>query len=273
MSKPAVFVGSSAEGLEFARATRGLLHADAEVTLWNEDFFQLGRTFIEALVDSLPRFDFAVLVLTPDDLVTSRGVESLSPRDNVIFELGLFIGHLGRARTFLLYADGSNVKVPSDLAGVTMATYQWPRADQSHSAAVGVACDRIRRVVKEMGHSERKLTREIGDIRDRQAEQQLQIDALAFVVRTYIPWPEFGHLWGLSVDKPFPYKATSLFKAELRRLRALGVIQGKPGVTVEGLPADGDLRDFFHITEAGIRYLDYRQRFEELATSAASDSG
>ena len=69
MNKPSVFIGSSSEGLEFARAVRSLLAQDAEITLWNEGFFGLGSTFIETLINALPRFDFAILVLTADDLV------------------------------------------------------------------------------------------------------------------------------------------------------------------------------------------------------------
>ena len=65
MNKPSLFIASSSEGLAFAQAVRTGLEADAEVTLWNEGVFPLGQTFIEALVNALPRFDFAVLVLTP----------------------------------------------------------------------------------------------------------------------------------------------------------------------------------------------------------------
>jgi predicted nucleotide-binding protein len=54
MSKPALFVGSSTEGLPFARAVRQQVDQDAEVTMWNEGFFELGQTFIETLVNSLP---------------------------------------------------------------------------------------------------------------------------------------------------------------------------------------------------------------------------
>jgi hypothetical protein len=269
MTKPTVFVGSSSEGLEFARATRALLTSDAEVTLWDEGFFQLGKTFIETLVDSLPRFDFAVLVLTPDDLVSSRGTETFGPRDNVIFELGLFMGQLGRARTFLMYESGAQTRIPTDLSGVTMAPYEWPRVDRSYRASVGSACDSIRQVIRELGPSERKLAMQLGDIRSRQAEQQLQIDALAFLLRTYIPWPELGHLWGLKLDQPFPFTKSQWFEAELRRLRALGVIEAKSGVTVAGLPETGDLKHFFHITDAGLRYLDYHEQFEGLRSDSA----
>jgi predicted nucleotide-binding protein len=88
MVKPSLFVGSSTEGLEFARAVRAELEADVEVTLWNDGFFELGSTFIETLLNALPRFDFGVLVLTSDDWVSSRDVTTFGPRDNVIFELG-----------------------------------------------------------------------------------------------------------------------------------------------------------------------------------------
>ena len=62
MSKPALFIGSSSEGIDFARAVRSLLAQDAEVTLWNEGFFLVGNTFIENLVNGLPRFDYAAVV-------------------------------------------------------------------------------------------------------------------------------------------------------------------------------------------------------------------
>jgi predicted nucleotide-binding protein len=99
--RPSVFVGSSSEGVEFARAVRAALEHDAEITLWDEGVFGLGQTFVESLTRALSRFDFAVVVLTPDDLVQSRSVEVFGPRDNVIFELGLFMGKLGRDRTFI----------------------------------------------------------------------------------------------------------------------------------------------------------------------------
>src|SRR5215472_13682938 len=125
MSKPALFVGSSSEGLEFARAVRALLDEDAEVTLWKEGLFDVGSTFIDSLIKALPRFDFAALILTGDDLLTSREITTLGPRDNVLFELGLFMGRLGRERTFVVRARSDHIKIPSDLAGLTTATYDW----------------------------------------------------------------------------------------------------------------------------------------------------
>lgn len=118
-NRPTVFIGSSSEGKKFAVAVQAALEADAEVTTWDQGFFTPGQTFIEGLIDGSSRFDFAVLLLTPDDVVQSRSAELLSPRDNVIFELGLFMGSLGRNRTFVVNPHGSDLKIPSDLAGLT----------------------------------------------------------------------------------------------------------------------------------------------------------
>src|SRR5579859_2797774 len=159
MTAPSVFIGSSSEGIEWARSVRSKLEPDAEVSLWDEGFFPLGTGFLEALVDSLPRFDFAVLILSADDRIESREEERVSPRDNVLFELGLFMGHLGRSRTFVLRDANAKLKIPSDLAGVSTATYHWPREDNNRVAAVGAACDNIRNVIRQLGLKETKLNK------------------------------------------------------------------------------------------------------------------
>src|ERR1035441_485913 len=137
-AKPALFIGSSKEGLRIAHAAEVHLRAESEVTLWNAGLFPLMHGTLEALVNSLDRFDFAVLVVTPDDLVTSRNETTLRGRDNVMFELGLFMGRLGRSRTFIL-CDPKAVNLPSDLAGVTVAVYDAVRADRSDSEAIAEA--------------------------------------------------------------------------------------------------------------------------------------
>jgi CRP/FNR family cyclic AMP-dependent transcriptional regulator len=64
------------------------------------------------------------LVFSPDDRVFSREVESNAPRDNIIFELGLGIGALGRERSFIVRPRGADLKIPTDLLGVTPLTYE-----------------------------------------------------------------------------------------------------------------------------------------------------
>ncbi|GAA4465615.1 hypothetical protein GCM10023170_075220 [Phytohabitans houttuyneae] len=128
-----------------------MLASDARLTLWNEGHFRSGDGFLETLVRSLDEFDFAILVATPDDSVLSRGVSALTPRDNVLFELGLFMGRLGRGRTFLVHPKQHELRLPSDLLGVTTLSCRWPDATadrraglQDFMSALGAACDTIR---------------------------------------------------------------------------------------------------------------------------------
>ncbi len=276
MAKPSLFVGSSSEGLEFARAARAELEVDAEVTLWNDGFFELGSTFIETLVNALPRFDFAVLVLTPDDWVSSRDVAAFGPRDNVIFELGLFMGHLGRSRTFMLHQRATTPKIPTDLSGVTTATYDWPRQDQSYRGAVGTACDSIRHAILALGLSETKTAHAIGALTQRQERQQeelstqkAQIRSLRVALQGIVTQYELDKLLGLEQPAPFLCYYSEDMYAELKRLRAMGLIQNHDNTGLSTLRRDYkdknrqfDLHRFFFLTKDGIEYLTLRRELQ-----------
>jgi hypothetical protein len=148
--RPALFIGSSTEGQELAFALQEGLDADAEVEVWSQGVFGLTETTLESLVLALDRFDFAALVVTPDDLSVKRGNSAPVPRDNVVFELGLFIGALGRERTFLVSDRTKTIEFPSDLAGVTRATFA-PHSSGNLVAALGAASTRIRGAMKRLG--------------------------------------------------------------------------------------------------------------------------
>lgn len=149
-NRPVVFIGSSVGGLPVAQALQLNLDRVAEVILWSQGVFGLSEGTLESLVGQVGNFDFAVLVLTPDDLTLSRGGESPSPRDNVLFELGLFMGGLGRSRTFIVYDRTAGLKLPSDLAGVTPATYQPPAAGSLQSA-LGAPSTSIQSAIENQG--------------------------------------------------------------------------------------------------------------------------
>jgi hypothetical protein len=148
--RPAIFVGSSSEGLPIAQAIQVLLDHVGEVEIWSQGVFGLSQGTLESLVLALSRFDFAVLVLTADDLKSQRGVSVLSPRDNVVFELGLFVGGLGRDRTFMVYDRTKQPELPSDLAGIEAATFA-PHASGNLEPALGAACTRIQRSIERSG--------------------------------------------------------------------------------------------------------------------------
>ncbi len=90
-----VFIGSSSEGLRVAHCISNHLKCVATTKVWDSDIFRLSHGTLETLVDELDRYDFAILVLTPDDDLESRNQVFQSPRDNVLFECGLFMGRLG----------------------------------------------------------------------------------------------------------------------------------------------------------------------------------
>lgn len=221
-----LFLGSSSEGLPIARAVRSLLADAANITLWNEGFFSLGSTFIETLVNELPKFDFAVLILTPDDLVTSRDTELFGPRDNLIFELGLFTAGLGRSRTFIVRER--RTKLPTDLSGVATATYETPQPGQSVASALGSACDSIRMAIDALGQADTKTAQKLTRLQARQADIESTVRTLQIVVRGILTEWEHEKLQGLAGQRPFPVRFHNRMMDELYRLRALGYVTVAP---------------------------------------------
>jgi predicted nucleotide-binding protein len=123
-----VFIGSSSEAADVATYLDKALKKQGIATRsWIDGVFQVSETTIESLTNIASQVDFAILLLTPDDITTSRKKKVNSPRDNVIFELGLFMGALGRDRT-LIVADKTLGKLPSDLLGVVTLRYEKPKS-------------------------------------------------------------------------------------------------------------------------------------------------
>jgi hypothetical protein len=126
MQKPRVFVGSSGKQANMVQAlTRGLEDV-AHVEPWTTSF-NPGTSTLERLVELSHEVDFAVFIFAQDDWTTDSqpaadsAAGQASPRDNVVFEAGLFGGAVGMRRTFILHANGA--KLPSDLLGMTSVRY------------------------------------------------------------------------------------------------------------------------------------------------------
>jgi hypothetical protein len=127
MDKPRIFLGSSGKQAKLLEAlTRGLEDI-AHVEPWTA-VFNPGTTTLGRLLELTREVDFAAFVFARDDwtgvgVTESSALESAqaSPRDNVVFEAGLFGGVLGMHRTFILHAKGA--KLPSDLLGLTCVRY------------------------------------------------------------------------------------------------------------------------------------------------------
>lgn len=127
---PNIFVMSSTNGRVVADPMAAILAegGEVDVVLWHEAF-KPGDQFLETLRTATLRFDFGILVVTPDDATRKRDVEGKEPRDNVIFELGMFYSALGarRALPIVVTIDGAEPSLPSDLLGVTMTKWSVQR--------------------------------------------------------------------------------------------------------------------------------------------------
>ena len=202
----------------------------------------------------------------------------------MLFELGLFMGRLGRTRTFVLHQATTDLKIPSDLSGLVTATYAWPRADGNRLAAVGTACNSIGRIVRDLGVVEAKTSRALVDLRSRQevqgqelVRQRAQIRSLSVALQGIVTTYEFDKLVGLQADAPFMcYYSDDLYQ-ELKRLRAMGLVRHRDGTGLSALKRDYqdrnatfDLRRFFYITDSGVEYPSLRREIGG-DTGAADD--
>ena len=150
MDKPRIFLGSSGKQEKLLQAlTRGLEDI-AHVEPWTTSF-NPGTTTLERLLELTRGVDFAAFVFARDDWTAksppaadASGSGQESPRDNVVFEAGLFGGTLGMRRTFILHAHGS--KLPSDLLGLTCVRY-----DATTAAEIKVMCDKLRKAIENEG--------------------------------------------------------------------------------------------------------------------------
>jgi hypothetical protein len=146
--KPKLFIGSSSEALEIANAIQENLAYDAEVTVWNQGVFKLSSTSLSDLVSAVGQSNFAIFVFNPDDIAIIRNQRYTTTRDNVIFELGLFIGKLGQNNVFYIIPENEEIHLPTDLLGLNPGKYNDKRSDGNLLAALGPFCNQVRAHLK-----------------------------------------------------------------------------------------------------------------------------
>lgn len=125
--KRKLFVGSSSEGIDFAKQVVSQINKVCgdwiEAQTWCEgNIFNLNTSTLESLFNTSRRFDYGILIASKDDVLESRNAISYVPRDNVMFEMGMFLGSLGLTRAYLLVEEES--KLPTDYNGVTVSYFQ-----------------------------------------------------------------------------------------------------------------------------------------------------
>jgi len=165
-----------------------------------------------------------------------RNDETLGPRDNIIFELGLFMGRLGRERTFIVRPASGPLKIPSDLAGISTAAFDWPRSDGNYRAALGPACDQIRDVIRDLGFAPAKTDAQVRALKREQDQQQIQVAQQQQVVQQQQQMIDelvkyamsasiFRHLAGITLLKDYKYFHNDGNRREFYFLRDAGYIK------------------------------------------------
>jgi Predicted nucleotide-binding protein containing TIR-like domain len=182
MARPKVFVASSAESLDVAYAVQENLDSDAECTVWDQGIDQLSSNMMQSLVAVLDDSDFGIFVFGPDDVLITRGREHQVARDNVVLELGLFAGRLGLESSFVIKPHGEDIKLPSDLLGLTTGEYRSDRQDRNLRAALGPATNRIRIALRKF---QQRATQSLSREMDARIAARVEIgEVLDVIVRT-----------------------------------------------------------------------------------------
>lgn len=151
LRKPRLFIASSVETLPVAEAVNVNLDHDLEVTIWKNGTFNLSSSTIDDLVEKSSAVDFALFIFAPDDIASIRSRAEHVVRDNVIFEMGLFVGAIGKSRSFILKPRDVEMHLPTDLLGVTPADYDAGRSDNDLVSATNRACALIKSEIDRIG--------------------------------------------------------------------------------------------------------------------------
>jgi predicted nucleotide-binding protein len=153
-----IFIISSIEGLEYAKALKRHLNEkfkkagfDYSVETWSDGgIFPLTNTTIESLektfVDLSNNDGFVIAMMTPDDPATIKGISTYIPRDNVVFELGMAFGKLGRSHSIIIKPETTETNcfhMLTDVEGITYITYEY----LYDNLRIGLASGRINDII------------------------------------------------------------------------------------------------------------------------------
>lgn len=131
--KRKIFIGSSKEGSEAAKKIKNSINEKCQdwlvCELWNEGkVFDVNKGTLECLIKASRKYDYGIFIASNDDLTSKRWKLYRTIRDNVLFEMGLFLGSLGLDRAFLV--THSKITLPSDFNGVTTIRYSKTNIDE-----------------------------------------------------------------------------------------------------------------------------------------------
>jgi predicted nucleotide-binding protein len=240
--KPLVFVGSSTKALKAARVVQTHLQDwdVARVRVW-QDLTNVGVPILDSLVRDLASYDFAVMIITADEIerTEQQSTKLLEEtvdtprrrsRENVLLEFGLFAGRLGRENTFLIVDRGVEESLPSDVGGLIYTRFRMSDDLDELKSQLGPACNDIAAVV---GKAKGAITKV-----DKLARQ---VDAQGSQIETFVKYfmsaSIFHHLCGIALLSQYDYSPGD--HREYYFLRDTGLIEPRSGTGFLDFPDSG----------------------------------
>lgn len=252
MRKPRLFIASSVESLNIAEAVNVNLDHDFEITIWKNGTFKLSSSTIEDLVKKSSAVDFALFIFAPDDIATIKNRKEHIVRDNVLFEMGLFIGAIGKERSFILKPRGEIMHLPTDLLGTTPADYDANRTDGDLVSATNRACSLIKTEVDRIGLIEYASLSETKKLKANPAQYEVtetDFRFLASCLQSHTSYPS-GLAYSRIANSIHGIN-DSLLQVSAIKLERMGFIEK----TIETDEQDGYDYYSYTITELGIDTL------------------
>lgn len=252
MRKPRLFIASSVESLPIAEAVNVNLDHEFECTIWKNGTFKLSSSTVDDLVEKSSTVDFALFIFAPDDITSIRSRNEHVVRDNVIFEMGLFVGAIGKSRSFILKPRNVEMHLPTDLLGVTPADYDATRSDGDLVSATNRACSLIKSEVERLGLINHAALSESRKIVANPASYELKdhdYRFLAACLQSHTADPTGLAFYRIS--NSFRAVNDSLIQISLIKLERMGLISK----TIETNEDDGYDYYAYSITELGIDEL------------------
>ena len=139
--KPRIFIGSSVEGLAIAEQVKNYLSDVGDCIIWTKAFAQ-NKSNLDSLIHQTKLSDFSILIATKDDVVIKKDEAKIEPRDNIIFEFGLFLGAAGLNRCYMMVQEETDL--PSDLDGITLARFSM---DLKKYNSIDKRCEEIKELI------------------------------------------------------------------------------------------------------------------------------
>lgn len=251
--KSRLFIASSVESLPVAEAINANLDHELEVTLWKTGTFRLSSSTIDDLVRKSSAVDFAAFVFTPDDISVIRSQKEHVVRDNVLFELGLFIGAIGKERCFIIKPRDTDLHIPTDLiGGMAPADYESNRSDGDIMSETNRACTLIKTEVARLGqlaHISNTAKQRLVVNPESYALTTSDLLILSWALRSYTDYPGGNRISELErTYRKMPDPARRLGVVKLERL-------GHIERTIEQDREDGYNYYSYKITDSGIAVL------------------